>query len=46
MELWRALPLIFNTRAKRALEILGRFDDRLGVLPPDNSLLRRCRLWN
>ena len=41
MELWRPLPLVLNTHAKRALEVLGRFDDRLGVLPPDNSLLRR-----
>src|SRR5271157_6333674 len=41
VELWRPLPLIFNTHAKRALEALGRVDDRLGVLPPDNSLLRR-----
>ena len=41
VELWRSLPLIFNTHAKRALEAVGRFDDRLGDLPPDNSLLRR-----
>ena len=41
MELWRPLPLVFNTHAERALEIPGRFDDRLGDLPPDNSLLRR-----
>ena len=41
MELWRPLPLVFNTHAQRALEVPGRFDDRLGDLPPDNSLLRR-----
>ncbi len=35
------MPLIFNTHAKRALDALGRVDDRLGDLPPDNSVLRR-----
>src|SRR5271157_2944497 len=41
VELWRPVPLIFNTHAEHALEALGRFDDLLGDLPPDNSLLRR-----
>ena len=41
MELWRTLPLIFDTYAERALEALSRLDDLLGNFPPDNSLLRR-----
>ena len=41
VELWRPLPLVFDAHAKRALEVPGRFDDLLGNLAPDNSLLRR-----
>ena len=34
VELWRPLPLVFNTHPQRAPEVPGRFDDRLGDLPP------------
>jgi hypothetical protein len=41
VELRRPLPLVFYAHAKRALKVLRRFDDLLGDLAPDNSLLRR-----
>src|ERR1700722_8442007 len=46
VELWRPLPLVFNTHAQRALEARGRLDARRAAPPPDNSPCGACRIWN
>src|SRR5260370_13520157 len=41
MQFGRSLPLILDAHGKRALEAVGRFEDVLGNLAPNNPVLRR-----